>query len=162
MSLTCSAQYSDDWSRRTYLLHSLLVALRLFCNPAAIAGNANDCSFWRVQCLLIWRWIGWQDVQYVNIYDILEPCYYPDSRSVTVQSNTRLPTSFRKLGERQGPQRVRRRMFGRAWPLRLPLREGHVPSWPQLASALHSSENVPCMVSALMPAIIIHRNDSEC
>jgi serine carboxypeptidase-like clade 1 len=98
----------------------------------------------------------------VNIYDILEPCYYPDSRSVTVQSNTRLPTSFRKLGERQGPQRVRRRMFGRAWPLRLPLREGHVPSWPQLASALHSSENVPCMVSVLMPAIIIHSNDSEC
>ncbi|KAH8956950.1 hypothetical protein BDL97_07G068100 [Sphagnum fallax] len=87
----------------------------------------------------------YDDVQYVNIYDILEPCYYPDSRSVTVQSNTRLPTSFRKLGERQGPQRVRRRMFGRAWPLRLPLREGHVPSWPQLASALHSSENVPCM-----------------
>jgi hypothetical protein len=32
MSLTCSTQYSDDWSRKTYLLHSLLVALRLFCN----------------------------------------------------------------------------------------------------------------------------------
>ncbi|KAH9557503.1 hypothetical protein CY35_07G087500 [Sphagnum magellanicum] len=93
----------------------------------------------------------YDDVQYVNIYDILEPCYYPDSRSVIVQSNTRLPTSFRKLGERQGPQRVRRRMFGRAWPLRLPLREGRVPSWPQLASALHSSENVPCMISEIGP-----------
>lgn len=34
-------------------------------------------------------------------------------------------------------------MFGRAWPLRAPVRDGIVPTWPQLAN----SNSVPCTVS---------------
>lgn len=84
------------------------------------------------------------DVEGVNIYDILEPCYYPDSGSGSLRTNTRLPSSFRRLGETEGPHKIRKRMFGRAWPLRLPLREGRVPSWPSLSQTLFASENVPC------------------
>lgn len=87
-----------------------------------------------------------QDVEGVNIYDILEPCYYPDSGSGSLRTNTRLPSSFRRLGETEGPHKIRKRMFGRAWPLRLPLREGRVPSWPSLSQTLFASENVPCTV----------------
>lgn len=36
-------------------------------------------------------------------------------------------------------------MFGRAWPLRAPVRDGLVPTWPQLMN----SEEVPCTVSFL-------------
>lgn len=34
-------------------------------------------------------------------------------------------------------------MFGRAWPLRAPVRDGYVPTWPQLLNG----EEVPCTVS---------------
>ncbi|WOL14403.1 serine carboxypeptidase 1 [Canna indica] len=75
----------------------------------------------------------------LNIYDILEPCYHsPEIREVTLSSN-KLPSSFRRLGETDRPLPVRKRMFGRAWPYRAPVREGHVPTWPELGSS-----NVPC------------------
>ncbi|KAK6937896.1 Peptidase S10, serine carboxypeptidase [Dillenia turbinata] len=81
-----------------------------------------------------------EDVEGLNIYDILEPCYHaPEIREVTTKK-TRLPDSFRKLGETERPLPVRVRMFGRAWPLRAPVREGIVPTWPQLSQ----SNNVPC------------------
>ncbi|RXH86976.1 hypothetical protein DVH24_028476 [Malus domestica] len=32
-------------------------------------------------------------------------------------------------------------MFGRAWPLRAPVRDGIVPTWPELMD----SESVPCI-----------------
>jgi hypothetical protein len=35
-------------------------------------------------------------------------------------------------------------MFGRGWPLLAPLREGHVPSWPEL----NGNGLVPCMVGS--------------
>ncbi|RAL43383.1 hypothetical protein DM860_012524 [Cuscuta australis] len=78
----------------------------------------------------------------LNMYDILEPCYHskgPSSRIMTLDS--KLPLSFRKLGETDKPLPVRKRMFGRAWPLRAPVRDGIVPTWPQLLR----SESVPCV-----------------
>ncbi|XP_011089617.1 serine carboxypeptidase 1 [Sesamum indicum] len=74
----------------------------------------------------------------VNIYDILEPCYHETSSRI--QLNTRLPLSFRRLGETERPLPVRKRMFGRAWPFRAPVRDGYVPTWPQILN----SEEVPC------------------
>ncbi|GAB2282396.1 carbohydrate-binding module 1 protein [Dionaea muscipula] len=80
----------------------------------------------------------------LNIYDILEPCYHgQDSRSATAAAdNIRLPSSFLQLGETEKPLPVRKRMFGRAWPLRAPVRDGIVPTWPQLARS--DSNSVPC------------------
>ncbi|KAL3649257.1 carbohydrate-binding module 1 protein [Castilleja foliolosa] len=78
-------------------------------------------------------------VEDLNIYDILEPCYHSTSRRIILE-NTKLPLSFKRLGETKRPLPVRTRMFGRAWPLRAPVREGYVPTWPQLMD----SESVPC------------------
>ncbi|KAF2292518.1 hypothetical protein GH714_025078 [Hevea brasiliensis] len=80
------------------------------------------------------------DISGLNIYDILEPCYYDtDTREVT-DIKIRLPSSFLQLGETDRPLPVRKRMLGRAWPFRAPVREGIVPTWPQLLN----SRSVPC------------------
>ncbi|XP_057482860.1 serine carboxypeptidase-like 20 [Actinidia eriantha] len=76
----------------------------------------------------------------LNIYNILEPCYHGTDDIETVTGNTKLPFSFRKLGETERPLPVRKRMFGRAWPFRAPVRDGIVPTWPQLLN----SNDVPC------------------
>lgn len=81
----------------------------------------------------------------MNIYDILEPCYHEKSPNISL-GNIRLPSSFRKLGETDRPFAVRKRMFGRSWPFRAPVREGLVPTWPQLLN----SGDVPCTVSCLI------------
>nr|AFK39478.1 unknown [Lotus japonicus] len=81
-----------------------------------------------------------QDVDGLNIYDILEPYYHGTEAEKIKASYIRLPPSFRKLGETEKPLPVRKRMFGRAWPLRAPVREGIVPTWPQLMD----SNDVPC------------------
>ncbi|XP_034691735.1 serine carboxypeptidase 1-like [Vitis riparia] len=80
-----------------------------------------------------------KDIEGLNIYDILEPCYHEKSPETSL-GNIRLPSSFQKLGETDRPFAVRKRMFGRAWPLRAPVREGLVPTWPQLLN----SGSVPC------------------
>ncbi|KAL0906683.1 hypothetical protein M5K25_025196 [Dendrobium thyrsiflorum] len=80
------------------------------------------------------------DLQGLNIYDILEPCYYGTASSDVVSHKSKLPSSFRRLGETDRPLPVRKRMFGRAWPLWAPVMEGHVPTWPELGST-----SVPCM-----------------
>ncbi|KAK7256191.1 hypothetical protein RIF29_29629 [Crotalaria pallida] len=76
----------------------------------------------------------------LNIYDILEPCYHSPETQANTTSNNRLPLSFRHLGQTERPLPVRRRMFGRAWPLRATVKAGIVPSWPQLNANL----DVPC------------------
>ncbi|GKV35921.1 hypothetical protein SLEP1_g44123 [Rubroshorea leprosula] len=81
-----------------------------------------------------------KDVQDLNIYDILEPCYHEKDPKKVLDINIRLPSTFRKLGETDRPLAVRKRMFGRAWPLRAPVRDGIVPTWPQLLNI----ESVPC------------------
>lgn len=84
-----------------------------------------------------------QDIGGLNIYDILEPCFHgTDARDITT-ANIRLPSSFRQLGETERPLAVRKRMFGRAWPFRAPVRDGIVPTWPQILNG----NDVPCTVS---------------
>ncbi|XP_024384018.1 serine carboxypeptidase 1 [Physcomitrium patens] len=110
------------------------------------AQKACNGSYWNASdptCLAKLNDI-YNDVEEVNIYDILEPCYYPDSESDSSRYHSRLPQSFRRLGETKGPHKIRKRQFGRAYPLRLPLRAGRVPTWPSLSHALFDSENVPC------------------
>ncbi|KAI3853691.1 hypothetical protein MKW98_025208 [Papaver atlanticum] len=77
------------------------------------------------------------DVADLNIYDILEPCFHSKEAKET---DTRIPSSFKNLGETERPLAVRKRMFGRAWPFRAQVREGLVPTWPQI---LHGG-GVPC------------------
>ncbi|KAI5679886.1 hypothetical protein M9H77_01113 [Catharanthus roseus] len=76
----------------------------------------------------------------LNTYDILEPCYHSANPISTPASNTKLPLSFRVLGETERPLPVRKRMFGRAWPFRAPVRDGIVPTWPELLNSV----SVPC------------------
>ncbi|XP_027334977.1 serine carboxypeptidase-like 20 [Abrus precatorius] len=82
-----------------------------------------------------------QDIDDINIYNILEPCYHGTETQKITASYIRLPSSFRKLGETERPFPVRKRMFGRAWPLRAPVRHGIVPTWPQLNNLNHAP---PC------------------
>ncbi|KAL8516539.1 hypothetical protein ACS0TY_014979 [Phlomoides rotata] len=77
-------------------------------------------------------------IEDLNIYDILEPCYHAP-QSIIELENKKLPPSFRRLGETQRPLPVRKRMFGRAWPFRAPVRQGYITTWPELMG-----ENVPC------------------
>eukprot|EP01018_Ginkgo_biloba_P025460 Gb_33476 [translate_table: standard] len=80
-----------------------------------------------------------QDISRINVYDILEPCYHVSKIQEVVANQANLPESFKQLGETKRPLPVRRRMFGRAWPLRALVRDGNVPTWPQLG------EQVPCL-----------------
>ncbi|CAN1269164.1 Serine carboxypeptidase-like 20, partial [Linum perenne] len=74
----------------------------------------------------------------LNIYDILEPCYHVD---VVAENGTiGLPFSFLELGATDRPLPVRTRLFGRAWPLRANVRDGVVPTWPELLNHI----DVPC------------------
>ncbi|GAB2218472.1 hypothetical protein Droror1_Dr00001696 [Drosera rotundifolia] len=78
----------------------------------------------------------------LNIYDILEPCYHKPE-TVHKSSNSSLPESFKQLGKTDRPLPVRKRMYGRAWPYRLVVKDGLVPSWPQL-SVESRGVHVPC------------------
>ncbi|XP_019432599.1 PREDICTED: serine carboxypeptidase-like 20 [Lupinus angustifolius] len=82
-----------------------------------------------IQCQLLIETVNLAVVR-LNIYDILEPCYH---RSETLVNKTDLPLSFRKLGETKKPLPVRKRMFGRAWPLGAAVKDGIVPNWPKLS-----------------------------
>ncbi|KAK0589817.1 hypothetical protein LWI29_018853 [Acer saccharum] len=81
-----------------------------------------------------------KDIEDLNIYNILEPCYHDTEMRQNTDINIRLPSSFQQLGETDRPLPVRTRMFGRAWPFRAPVREGRVPTWPELLN----SNSVPC------------------
>ncbi|KAH9312833.1 hypothetical protein KI387_027868 [Taxus chinensis] len=82
-------------------------------------------------------------VSRINIYDILEPCYHDTAIQEVIVRKENLPESFKQLGETGKPHPVRRRIFGHAWPLRAPVLDGNVPTWPQL------SESVPCFVNTV-------------
>ncbi|CAI0559704.1 unnamed protein product [Linum tenue] len=81
-----------------------------------------------------------REVDGLNIYDILEPCYHDSAAKDATDIKIRLPSSFLELGATERPLPVRTRLFGRAWPLRANVREGIVPTWPELLS----SSDVPC------------------
>ncbi|KAM0935779.1 putative carboxypeptidase C [Dioscorea sansibarensis] len=74
----------------------------------------------------------------LNIYNILEPCYHSTKIRGPISHLNRLPSTFRRLGETNRPMPVRKRMFGRSWPLRAPVRAGRVPTWPEIENI------VPC------------------
>ncbi|KAF1895873.1 hypothetical protein Lal_00037990 [Lupinus albus] len=86
------------------------------------------------------------NIGYLNIYDSLTTCYHSPEKLVNA---TNIPHSFRKLGETKRPMRVRKRMFGRAWPLGAPVEDGIVPSWPQL-SAEGDVHCTVCLISFLL------------
>lgn len=79
----------------------------------------------------------------LNIYDILEPCYHDPASDQHAKGNasSNLPISFQQLGATDRPLKVRKRMFGRAWPLWAFEKDGKFPSWSELA--LQGS--VPCV-----------------
>ncbi|XP_062144044.1 serine carboxypeptidase-like 20 [Alnus glutinosa] len=80
----------------------------------------------------------------LNIYDILEPCYHgmeTEEKAAKGGNTSSLPESFQQLGATERPLGVRKRMFGRAWPMRAPVRDGIVPLWPQIAEKIA----VPCV-----------------
>ncbi|XP_022925208.1 serine carboxypeptidase 1-like [Cucurbita moschata] len=79
-----------------------------------------------------------QDLEKLNVYDILEPCFHIGNTSES------LPTSFQQLGQTKKPLAVRKRMFGRAWPFRAPVRDGIVPLWSELAKT-NIKSHVPCL-----------------
>ncbi|KAK7340375.1 hypothetical protein VNO77_21077 [Canavalia gladiata] len=74
----------------------------------------------------------------LNVYNILEPCYHYPDESIG-KGNGSLPESFQQLGVTERPLPVRKRMFGRAWPFRAPVKAGIVTLWPQLAQTTHVS-----------------------
>ncbi|PON59130.1 Serine carboxypeptidase-like [Parasponia andersonii] len=73
----------------------------------------------------------------LNVYDILEPCFHYPGKEEDSNGNKSLPRSFKQLGKTDRPLPVRKRMFGRAWPFRAPVRDGPVPLWPELISNFH-------------------------
>lgn len=82
-------------------------------------------------------------IEGLNVYNILEPCYHnPDEER---NGSSKLPMSFQKLGKTERPLAVRKRMFGRAWPFRAPVRDGPVTLWPQLMAQMSHSSGVPCV-----------------
>ncbi|KAI3934375.1 hypothetical protein MKW92_032579 [Papaver armeniacum] len=100
---------------------------------------ACNGNFWNSANSICSELLGkvYQDVADLNIYDILEPCFHSKEAEET---DPRIPSSFKNLGETERPLAVRKRMFGRAWPFRAPVREGLVQTWPQI---LHDG-GVPC------------------
>jgi serine carboxypeptidase-like clade I len=49
------------------------------------------------------------------------------------------------LGKTDKSLPIRKRMFGRAWPYRAIVKDGYVPSWPELVS--NGGGAPPCVVS---------------
>ncbi|CAL9222352.1 unnamed protein product [Arabidopsis halleri] len=78
-------------------------------------------------------------VSLLNLYNILEPCYH--GTSISALDIEFLPKSLLTLGKTEKPMAVRKRMFGRAWPLGAVVRPGIVPSWSQLLEG----SGVPCI-----------------
>lgn len=93
----------------------------------------------------------YKDIEGLNIYDILEPCYHdPDGKTL---NKSKLPYSFQQLGVTDRPMPVRKRLFGRAWPFRLVVENGVVPSWPELVKeGVNRRIDVPCTEDVIASA----------
>lgn len=86
-----------------------------------------------------------EDLDGLNIYDTLEPCYHSPLTKDT-KNNTNLPLSFKQLGMTDRPLAVRKRIYGRSWPFHAPVRDGLIPLWPQIMEkAALAASGVPCM-----------------
>uniref|UniRef100_A0A1J3IGU3 Carboxypeptidase n=1 Tax=Noccaea caerulescens TaxID=107243 RepID=A0A1J3IGU3_NOCCA len=114
-----------------------LISDQLFENVTKVC-HGNFYEIDGVDCAEQINKVG-ADVDRLNIYNILEPCYHRTSLSAfDIRS---LPSSLLQLGKTEKPLAVRKRMFGRAWPVRAPVRPGIVPSWSQLLADV----SVPCI-----------------
>ncbi|KAL7598892.1 hypothetical protein Lser_V15G26920 [Lactuca serriola] len=74
----------------------------------------------------------YQHLDGLNVDNIIKPCFI--GKKIR-HENTKLPLSFRKLGETERPLPVRTRMFGRAWPFKAAVKPGYAPSWLELLNA---------------------------
>ncbi|CAK7340146.1 unnamed protein product [Dovyalis caffra] len=90
-----------------------------------------------------------QAISGLNVYDILEPCYHDPASDKHAKGNTssNLPTSFQQLGVTDRPLKVRKRMFGRAWPFWAYEKDGNFPMWSEIAL----DRRVPCIKSIAGP-----------
>ncbi|KAL5134145.1 Serine carboxypeptidase 1 [Glycine soja] len=75
----------------------------------------------------------------INIYNILEPCYHGTEAEKIIESYIRMPSSFQKLGKTKRPFHVRKKMLA-------PVRDGIVPTWPQL---MNRKSAPPCTKSVV-------------
>ncbi|GAB4835374.1 carbohydrate-binding module 1 protein [Ancistrocladus abbreviatus] len=108
-----------------------------FTSACGVYYSGNDGD----ECVIYKQKVYWS-VKDLNVYDILEPCYHrPDKQ---LNNSSGLPDSFRQLGKTSRPLPVRKRMFGRAWPYQMAVKDGLVPSWPQLNSPPYRRVEVPC------------------
>ncbi|KAH7844527.1 hypothetical protein Vadar_029006 [Vaccinium darrowii] len=80
------------------------------------------------------------DVASLNVYNVLGPCYNGTVALDTIIRNTKLSSSFRKFSETERPLPMRKRTFGCARPFKGKVRDGIVPTWPQILN----SEEVTC------------------
>lgn len=128
------------------ILALFVTAFYLMCNKnwqetkAACKGEYYKEPDVSEECAHLLRKVA-DDVSLLNIYNILEPCFHGTSMSPNDMGS--IPPSFLKLGKTERPLPVRKRMFGRSWPLGAVVRPGFVPSWPQILA----DSSVPCVVS---------------
>lgn len=111
-------------------------------SPLSLLDNFSDNQF-NYFLVQLWFVSVMQVLTGLNIYDILEPCFHNPYKEEDSKGNKSLPSGFRELGKTERPLPVRKRMFGRAWPFRAPVRDGTVPLWPELIS----NAEVECTVS---------------
>ncbi|CAN0859670.1 Serine carboxypeptidase-like 20 [Linum grandiflorum] len=104
---------TDGLGAFVHFVHGMaLISDKMF--QAAASACKADFSSESQKCADSIRKIS-RAVDLLNIYDVLEPCYHdPEGQR---QKQPKLPTSFQQLGKTDRPLRVRKRMFGRAWPL---------------------------------------------
>jgi len=111
---------------------------KLVCNGTYYTGGQSGVS---KECAGKLKKVS-DTVNLLNLYNILEPCYH--GTSLSALDIEFLPKSLLTLGKTEKPMAVRKRMFGRAWPLGAVVRPGIVPSWSQLLVGF----GVPCIVSS--------------
>ncbi|EFH59863.1 hypothetical protein ARALYDRAFT_480041 [Arabidopsis lyrata subsp. lyrata] len=108
---------------------------KLVCNGTYYTGGHSGVS---KECADKLKKVS-DTVSLLNLYNILEPCYH--GTSLSALDIEFLPKSLLTLGKTEKPMAVRKRMFGRAWPLGAVVRPGIVPSWSQLLEG----SGVPCI-----------------
>ncbi|KAJ1404022.1 Serine carboxypeptidase, histidine active site [Sesbania bispinosa] len=71
----------------------------------------------------------------LNVYYTIDSCYHdpPATAAAAAKGNGSLPLSFQQLGTTDKALPVRKRMFGRAWPLRTHFVSSCGPHWLQIA-----------------------------
>ncbi|KAJ7295658.1 hypothetical protein O6H91_13G054800 [Diphasiastrum complanatum] len=77
--------------------------------------------------------IIYQDLQGLNIYNILEPCYYEPSTMEGEGSDKIQSKNFPKLGINDHSLPIGKAMVGHPWPLRSITKDGLIQNWYKLS-----------------------------